>query len=163
YFLDRPDRPGAWGSNKGNLAILIRTDGDPRSTISVVRDVLRSLDGNLWPVIRPLDGSLESQLAPSRIGAELSAMLGLLALSVTAIGLYGVIAYATTQRTREIGVRMALGARSADVLRLVLGQGWRLVGLGILIGGVGAVALGRVLAQFLYGLSALDPVAFGGV
>ena len=93
----------------------------------------------------------------------MSAALGLLAFAVTAIGLYGVVAYATKQRTREIGVRMALGAQPADVLRLVLGQGARLIAVGLLGGAVGAAVLGRVLMQFLYGLSPLDPVAFGAV
>jgi macrolide transport system ATP-binding/permease protein len=163
YFLDRPSAREDWGSQKNNLAILIRTEGDPRAAIVNVRDTMRGLDSAVWPVIRTLESDLELQLVPSRVGAWLSAMLGLLALAVTAIGLYGVIAYATNQRTREIGVRMALGARPADVLRLVLGQGWRLLAIGFVLGLGGAVALGRVLANFLYGLSPLDPIAFGGV
>jgi predicted permease len=163
YFLDRPGVKGSWGSSDQNMAILIRTESDPRNLVADVRETMRGLDGELWPTIRTLEGNLESQLAPSRTGAALSAALGLLALAVTAIGLYGVVAYATSQRTREFGVRMALGARPGDVVQLVLGQGWRLVAIGVLAGMAGAVALAHVLARFLYGLSPLDPIAFGGV
>jgi ABC-type antimicrobial peptide transport system permease subunit len=87
---------------------------------------------------------------------------GLIALFLSAIGLYGLLAFAVSQRSREIGIRMALGAQRADVLRLVVGQGLRLALLGVAIGLVGAFALTRTLASFLYGVTAGDPASFIG-
>ncbi|MCM2257505.1 MAG: FtsX-like permease family protein, partial [Vicinamibacteria bacterium] len=99
-------------------------------------------------------------VAPTRIGAALMAAFGALALLLAAIGLYGVIAYSVSMRTREVGVRMALGARPAEVVRLVLGQGARLAAAGIALGAICAALVGRVLESLLYGVSALDPLAF---
>jgi len=163
YFVDRPLVRGSAGGNESmaDRSILIRTEGDPRLAVAGVRDAIQTLDHDLRPTIRTLSGNLDLQLMQSRVGAWLAGALGLLALAVTAIGLYGVIAYATNQRTHEIGIRMALGASPADVIRLVLGQGWRLVSLGVSIGIVGAVALGAALGKILYGVSPFDPVALG--
>jgi predicted permease len=164
YFLARPlARKSATSKTPRSMAVVVRTEGDPRASIAAVREAVRALDPKLWPVIRVLEDGLGEQLKASRVGAWLAAALGSIAVVITAIGLYGVIAYTTSQRTREIGVRMALGAQPADVLRLVMGQGWRLVMIGIGLGLLGAFALSRLLAKFLYGLSALDPIAFGGV
>jgi predicted permease len=98
--------------------------------------------------------------APTRIGAALLGAFGALALLLAAVGLYGVIAYSVTLRTREMGVRMALGARPGDVLRLVLGQAGRLAAVGIGAGAVLAALMARVLGTLLYGVSALDPLAY---
>ncbi len=98
-------------------------------------------------------------LAPTRIGALLLGAFGVLALLLAAVGLYGVIAYSVGQRSRELGVRMALGARPADVLRLVLLQGARLALIGVALGSLAAALAGRVLGSLLYGVSALDPAA----
>jgi putative ABC transport system permease protein len=106
-------------------------------------------------------------LRPARFGAMFSIALGLLALALATVGVYGVMAYSVNHRTREIGIRVTLGAQAGDVLRLVIRQGLRLVAIGIGIGlGIAlplAFAASRVFPQTLFGLSLLDPVTFAGV
>jgi ABC-type antimicrobial peptide transport system permease subunit len=97
------------------------------------------------------------------VGALLAGALGVLALLLAAAGIYAVMAYNVAQRTREIGVRMALGARKTDVMRLVLREGMRLVAIGVGVGLLASIIGSRVLSKFLYGLSALDGLAFAAV
>ena len=105
---------------------------------------------------------LEATLAPTRIGAAIIGVVGVLALLLAAVGLYGVIAYSVSLRTREVGIRMALGAERGQVLRMVLGQGTRLALVGVGLGAVLAAGAASVLQSMLYGVSAIDPLAYAG-
>ena len=103
----------------------------------------------------------ETTMAPTRIGALLVGAFGVLALLLAAVGLYGVIAYSVSLRTREVGIRMALGAERGQVLRMILAQGSRLALIGIGFGAVASAAVGSVLESLLYGVSTFDPLAYG--
>ncbi|HKP73498.1 MAG TPA: ABC transporter permease, partial [Pyrinomonadaceae bacterium] len=150
-------------TNEVQVWLLVRTGVEPRGVVAQVRDEVQNFDRRIFPVVAPLEESLGQQLLPARVLSMLGGALGALGLLLASIGLYGVISYAVSQRTREIGIRMALGARRADVLRLIIGRGMLLVALGVALGVAGAAVLSRLLSSFLYGLSTLDPVAFVGV
>jgi ABC-type antimicrobial peptide transport system permease subunit len=113
--------------------------------------------------LKPMDENLEIWIWPSRAGAMLAAAFGLLALTLAAVGIYGVVAYTVSRRTHEIGIHVALGAQRADVLRMVLGHGMALVAVGGGAGLAAGFAISRLLATFLYGLPAGDPVTFATV
>jgi putative ABC transport system permease protein len=117
----------------------------------------------LWSSsVKTVEQSLESQFRPWRLGATLFTAFGLLALVVAAVGIYSIVAYAVTQRTHEMGVRIALGARRADVIGLVLNGGLRVVGLGFALGVVTSLALGHIVASLLYGVQPNDPWILAG-
>ncbi len=151
-------------NHETGMTLFVRTAGNPLGVSAAVRNAVQSVEKNL-PLndLQPLSSLLGSALYPARMGAALLLILGLLALLLAAVGLYGVMAYTVAQRTREIGVRMALGAQTRDVLRLVLKEAMTLVALGIAIGWVGAAALTRLLVNFLYGVSALDAATFTAI
>jgi predicted permease len=146
------------------MAFAVRTAGDPLTMIPAIREVVRQIDRNL-----PLSGfttvnaQAEERLGQEHLFARLTTFFGLLTLLLAGIGLYGVMAYSVTQRTHEIGVRMALGARAADVLRLFIRQGMALVVIGAAMGLAGAFALTRLVSSLLFGVSATDPATFAGV
>lgn len=141
-------------------SLLVRSD---RSVIAVVRGLVRELDPNL-PVTSalPLSQITALTLIPQRIAAAVAASLGVVVLLLAAIGIYGVTSYSVDRRRREIGVRMALGADRASVLRLVIRQGILLTAMGVLLGLALAAAGSEVLRSLLFGVSTRDPVAFGG-
>ena len=149
---------------RGAMTLHVRTTSDPLAAVNQVRAEVRALDANL-----PLTNVVTMQehmrllLAPARLLALLSSALGVLALLLAAIGLYGVMAYVVGSRTREIGIRMALGAQTSGVRRLVIGQGLKLALIGIALGLIAAFGLTRVLQSVLYGVSANDPLTFMGV
>ena len=109
---------------------------------------------------RPLEDIVEATTATSRFDAWLFGAFGGLALALTAIGVYGLLSFSVARRTNEIGVRMALGASRGHVLRMVLGQGVRLIGIGIVVGLAGAFAVTRFLASLLFGVKSTDPGSF---
>ncbi len=142
-------------------AYVIRTAGDARELARPVRAEILALDGN-QPIrsIAPLAQVLAESVARDRFFTILFTIFGGIALVLAALGIYGVLAYSVGQRTREIGVRMALGARGEDVLRMVLGSGMRLVGSGVLLGTLAALLLTRVMISLLHEVSHRDPLTF---
>ncbi len=149
---------------EGDAALVARTSGDPQSLINVIRHEVRRLDANL-PVYdaKPMREHMRLSLFPLRAGALVAGSFALLALALAGLGIYGVMSYATEQRTRELGIRMALGAQGSDVLRLVMRQGLRLALTGLALGLAGALAVTRLMKSVLYGVSATDAVTFAGV
>src|SRR5262245_3245854 len=143
--------------------VLVRTEGDPRNVMAAVRDEAAGVDPNLSVIMRRVNDSLAMQMTPFQALAQISGALGLLALLLASVGLYGVMSFVVTQRTHEIGVRIALGARRTDVIRLFLKQGLRLISIGIFFGLLGGAAISRLLIAVLVDLSPFDPLAFGGV
>jgi putative ABC transport system permease protein len=140
---------------------LVRTTGEPGELGRRLQALVRAIDPQ-QPVanIRTLSDLRGESLAPSRLTTTLLAIFAGLALIITATGLAGVIAYTVSQRTREIGIRMALGAEQGGVLRMILRQGLTMVGIGLALGVGGALALSRVMNELLYGVGPSDPLTF---
>jgi predicted permease len=146
-----------------NMALHVRTAGDAAAMLSAVRREVLALDASL-PLynIKTLEEQKSSSLYTSRMAATLLTVFGLLALLLAAVGLYGVMAYAVSRRTREIGIRQALGAQSRDVVRQVLIEGMTTVTIGLALGIGGTVAATRFVESFLYGVTPTDPLTFAG-
>jgi putative ABC transport system permease protein len=147
-----------------NLTLVVRSAGEATALIAGVRGKVAELDRD-QPLynVRTLEQMLAASLARERFGLLLIVTFAGLALALAAVGVYGVLAYSVTERTHEIGVRLALGAERRDVMRLVVGQGMKLVLAGVGVGLVAAFALTRLMAGLLYGVTATDPLAFVGV
>jgi predicted lysophospholipase L1 biosynthesis ABC-type transport system permease subunit len=146
------------------MTLVVRTTGEPQALAPAVREQIRALDAKL-PVadVKTFRDQLDLSLFPSRVAAWTLGGFGGLALLLAAIGIYGVVSYSVAQRTREIGVRMALGAKEKDVLRLVLGQGLFVIAVGLAVGLLLAFAVTRLIAEFLYGVGVTDLLTFGAV
>ncbi len=146
------------------MTLVARTGIDPQSLAATMRNEVSKLDKDI-PVynIRTLDDYLAASVAQPRFNTLLLGIFAGVALLLTMIGLYGVISYSVTERTHEIGIRVALGAQTSDVLKLVVKQGMALALIGVGVGLAAALALTRVLASLLYGVSATDPITFTGV
>jgi putative ABC transport system permease protein len=141
--------------------VLARTDGDPAQLAGIVRQAVREIDPGL-PVsrMRPLSEVVSESMAQRRFSMLLLGLFALIALFLASVGLYGVVAYTVGQRTQEIGVRMAIGARASDVMRMVLGGGMKLAAAGVAIGIAAALALSRLVASMLYEVTPFDPASY---
>jgi macrolide transport system ATP-binding/permease protein len=157
-FLYVPLRPDI----RSGEYILVRAETAPEQVMAAVRGEAEAA-GNLSYSISRVEETLDFQMAPFRGIAMLAGALGMLALLLACIGLYGVMSFIVTQRTREIGIRVALGADARAVVTLFLQEGFRLIAAGIVIGIAGGAGISRLLAAALTDLSPLDPIAFGGV
>jgi macrolide transport system ATP-binding/permease protein len=146
------------------MTLVVRTSGDPRAIIGSLRSEVKSLDGQM-PIynIRTIEEHLTYALWGPRLGATIASLFGMLALALAALGLYGLMSYSVSQRTREIGIRLALGANRNDVMRLVARQGLRLCLIGLAVGLPLALAATLALGSLLYGVKGADPLVFTGV
>jgi macrolide transport system ATP-binding/permease protein len=147
-----------------NASVVVRTSGDPRGLIPAVRREVAALDENRPAQdLQPLSETVSLSSWSARTGAAVLSFFGLLGLALAAIGIYGVMSYSVARRTREIGLRMALGAEARDILKLIIKQGMGLTLIGIIIGLMVAIALTRLLASLLFGVTATDPATYAGV
>lgn len=169
---DKPSSPGApagfwWPHQQApfkDMAVVVRCSGDPSAMAATLRDQVHRLNPGLALAhVQQMDQIVTESVAAPRMEFVLVGLFGVLAIVLAAIGTYGVIAYAVSQRTTEFGLRMALGAQRGDLMRLVLGQGARLVLPGAAAGVVLALALGRAMKSLIYGVRPDDPVTFGAV
>jgi len=142
-------------------ALVVRTSVDPMSLAMPLRNAVWSVDKD-QPVsnIRSMDEIVSAAVARQRFSTMLLGIFATLALVLAAVGIYGVMSYTVAQRTREIGIRLALGAQRGDVLRLTMGQALKLVSMGVGIGLIAAFILTRVMASLLFGINATDPTTF---
>jgi predicted permease len=156
YVPFKPDNPlGEY--------LIVRTVGDPNRVMAAVRGEAAALDPRLNVALQRTAEHLALQMVPFRIAANIATTLGVLALLLAAVGLYGMMSFVVTQRTREIGIRIALGAEPRAVVSLFMRQGLRLIACGIVLGITGGAGISRLLAAVLVDLNPIDPLAFGGV
>jgi len=141
--------------------IEVRTAGDPTNVTVEVRQAIHEIDSNL-PItdVTTLAAQVSDSMGQQRVVSGLAGIFGILGLAIACVGLYGIMAYNVARRTHEIGVRMALGAHKGEILRMVLGHGFRLMLLGVAIGAAGARGLTHLLASLLYGVKPSDPLTF---
>jgi putative ABC transport system permease protein len=146
------------------MTIVLRTKGDAASMSNPAREVIREIDSE-QPVsdVRTMESLLAKSVSRARFNTSLLAVFALVALLLAGIGIYGVMSYSVSQRRHELGIRLALGAQSRDVLRLVIRQGMKLALVGVGIGLTGALALMRLMSKLLFNVSATDPLTFGSI
>ena len=145
-------------------SLIVRTAADPAALAPAIRDAMRAIDPELpRPTVTPLTTAMRLGLLPQRVAALVTGALGALGLLLATVGLYGIIAYSASRRTREIGIRLALGARRGDVLRMIVRQGMRLTALGVATGLLLAGGATRLLAGLLFGVSPLDGLTYVAV
>lgn len=155
FSLARPDR-----DLSDSFYVVVRTRTDPSALASFVRLAVREIDPRSAVEITTLAERLEASVAQPRFAAWTVGVLALVSLVLSAVGLYGAISYDVSLRTREFGVRVALGASRVDILRLVCGQGLRVVAIGLVLGLGGAAATSKLISSLLFGVTALDPVVY---
>jgi putative ABC transport system permease protein len=171
FGLERPEEPALYtpydqvrAKWKRWMYVVIRSGADQASVERMVKAALKTVDADL-PIThsRTMEQVFGASLARPRFSMALVGLFGILALGLAAIGLYGVLSHAVAQRTREIGIRVALGAARREVLRLVVGQGMRLASVGLALGAVVALAATRLLRSLLYGISPFDPLTYAAL
>lgn len=141
--------------------LAVRTTGEPMSIVASVKDEIWAVDPDqAVSNVRTFDDILDEEVLQRRLGTGLLSAFAALALLLASLGIYGALSYFVTQHTPELGVRLALGARGDDILKLVLGRGMSLALLGVGLGSLGALALTRVLSSLLYGVAPTDPTTF---
>jgi putative ABC transport system permease protein len=166
--LEAPPHPMVYWAHPqlvySEMTYVMRTNGDPLNLAAAVQREIQAIDKD-QPVadVRTMQSWIDELTARSRFGTLLLSIFAALALILAAIGIYGVMSYSVTQRTHELGIRIALGAQTRDVLKLILGRGFILTLVGIALGLAGSFALTRVMSSLLFGVSATDPVTFGGL
>ncbi len=168
WGLDVPARPTAYYSalqrGPANAYLVVRTPQRPEALLASLQAELRAVDRDL-PLfdVAPLEAVVDSSVSQRRFSMLLLLIFAGVAVVLASLGIYGVIAYTVTQRSRELGIRMALGARQADILTLMVGQGLRMTLVGVGIGLALSLVLGRLLSTLLYGIKAHDPLTFVAV
>jgi predicted permease len=156
-YFHVPSAPSA------SINLIVRTTTPPQTALPMLRQALWSIEPDIvFTEDVPAEEVAAATIAPTRIGAIVVGAFGALALLLAGVGLYGVIAYSVSRRTREVGIRMALGAERGTVLRMILGQGGRLALIGIALGAIAAAGVGQILQSMLYGVSTVDPIAYAG-
>ncbi len=143
------------------MTVIARTLSEPRQVLRLIQEEIKAMDADL-PVynVSTLNELISGSVAQRRFQMTLIGVFSLLAVLLAVVGIYGVVSYSVSQRTNEIGIRMALGARAEDALRTVLLQGARLAGIGIALGLVGSLALNRLLENFVFGITTVDPITY---
>jgi predicted permease len=165
YALDTDSRVALYSPHlqapSGAMYVAVRTTSDPASVTAAITREARSMDPNV-PIfdVKTMEQWLSESLARRRFAMLMLGLFAVVAMLLAGIGIYGVMSYTVAQRTREIGIRVALGAQTRDVLRLVVRQGMSLTGIGVGIGLVVAIAATRVMASLLFGVGATDPITF---
>ena len=161
-YFQLPNMPGARFNN--SMVLAVRTTVEPTTLTSAIRNAVLEIDKD-QPIsqVQPMTQVVGAAVASQKFATWLLTIFAAVALLLAALGLYGVMAYTVTQRTHEIGIRIALGAAQADVLQLIVWQGMRLTLVGVAIGLVGSFVITRLMKSLLYGVSAADPLTYGGV
>jgi ABC-type antimicrobial peptide transport system permease subunit len=167
YGLDVPPRPTVYVNlfQRPRAAIIVTmlSDADTQLVTSAARGILQELNPEIPARFRTFSQVYSASLGSRRFNLILIGFFGIAALMLATAGVFGVMAYSVSRRTREIGVRVALGASSHDVLRMILGQGLRTVLIGVAIGLAGSLALTRTVESLLFGVTATDPLTFAAV
>ena len=167
YGLDAPPRPTVYVDlfqrPRAEMTLAMLSDADTRSVTSAARGILQDLNPEIPAKFQTFSQIYSDSMGSRRFNVILVGFFGITALLLATAGVFGVMAYSVSRRTREIGVRVALGAASSDVLTMILGQGLRTILIGVVVGIAGALALTRAVASLLFGVTATDPLTFVGV